>query len=307
MESSMESYSIFNRTSLAEKQLASKLGLSLDKKKLFSAIDSNPETFGAGVRYIDSKFTIVTLREFQPICSIKPVYIILKEPSQVMSANEYSQSLASNTRQSKLTMEGLSTTLACAGAVLSWIVVISSAAVVPVTGGASSAVTVLSYSAAIASSAQCGIGLVRTGAELVDPSLNDWMDSQEWFGITTTALDVISIGGAAASGLLTVKYIKTLAAQGVTVKAALTKLSRAERKRLTQEIIRANMPGISSKMMKAMQRAGTFPKRYTSIQLSRSTQLQIKDALAATLAFSGSALSGTMRNLAIGVYEEIDL
>ena len=52
-------------------------------------------------------------------------------------------------------------------------------------------------------------------------------------------------------------------------------------------------------------RSGSFPKRYSGIQITHALQLQLKDAIGASLSFSGSALSGTVKGLAVGIYQEL--
>lgn len=120
-----------------------------------------------------------------------------------------------------------------------------------------------------------------------------------------TALDVLSLAGVAVSG---VALSKTLAA----VRAASTKstgdvlkgLSRAERKRLTQEIIKLNHPGISSRVMKNLIGAGKYPKRYSQGMISQALALKVKEAIGASLSLIGSASSGSIKALAVGIYEK---
>ena len=118
------------------------------------------------------------------------------------------------------------------------------------------------------------------------------------------ALDVISVAGAASAGFATIKTVLTMrAATGKSFMSVLKGLGRTERKRLTEEIIRVNHPGISNGALKAMVRANAYPKRYSNLQITESLKLQLKDAIGATLSFTGSATSGAVKSLAIGVYE----
>ena len=54
-----------------------------------------------------------------------------------------------------------------------------------------------------------------------------------------------------------------------------------------------------------MVRANAYPKRYSNIQITEALKLQLKDALGATLSFTGSATSGVVKSLAIGIYEGV--
>lgn len=46
-------------------------------------------------------------------------------------------------------------------------------------------------------------------------------------------------------------------------------------------------------------------KQYSGKHITASFRLQITDALGAAMSFSGSAFSGTVKNLAIGIYQEM--
>ena len=288
-----------------EKRLRSKLNQTLDQKKLFNAIDNDPALIGAGVVYVGSQGQKVELRPFEPLCYVNPFKVVLKEPSagSRTSAVEHAADIRSRPQDSRLLMESLNTGLSCTAAVLGWVVVIGSTTSIPLTGGTSTPITILSYSAATASSIQCINGVVRTGNEIAYPQGNDWLDSQDWYQTAVFALDLISVGGAAGSGLMTVRRMKLLRSQGVSVQQALRGLGRPERKRLTTEIIRSNHPTASNAMIKAMQRAGKYPKRLTSEQVKKATLLQIKESVGATFSFAGSGTSGIVRNIAIGIYE----
>lgn len=85
-------------------------------------------------------------------------------------------------------------------------------------------------------------------------------------------------------------------------------MTRAERKRLTQEIIKLNHPGVSGKVMKALIAGGKYPKRYTQGQISQALTLKVQEAVGASISFIGSASSGVVKSVAVGVYERtVDL
>ncbi|RMR03253.1 hypothetical protein ALP94_04801 [Pseudomonas savastanoi pv. glycinea] len=52
--------------------------------------------------------------------------------------------------------------------------------------------------------------------------------------------------------------------------------------------------------------AGELTKRFTPSQLKHSTITQIKDVLGAAVGFTGSAYSGNVKTIAVGLYEEMD-
>ncbi|WP_394205753.1 hypothetical protein [Shewanella waksmanii] len=300
--------STLNRGSWQQKQLNTKLEHTLDKEKLFKSIDADIQLSGAGIIYIDENMTVVKLREFQPVCRVEPVHIILREPPKFTSQNQFIGGLkhsASNVRESRLVSELVGTTLACGGAVLSWVVFSASTAATPITLGSSSVVSVLSLGAATATTAQCVNGIVRNGSEAFAPGVNDWLDSQDWYLTTVSALDYISLAGATASGAIALRTLKLAQANGVGLKQLLANKSRQQRKRITQEIIRMKVPNISGKMLKKMIKNGNVPKRFSNIEITNELRTRLRDSVAAAMAFTGSAFNGEVKGLAIGVYEGI--
>ncbi len=67
---------------MARQRIESQINLP----RLFAAIDADPGIVGAGVVYIDAEFNVVTLREFKPICSIRPKRIIFARGAEVHCA-----------------------------------------------------------------------------------------------------------------------------------------------------------------------------------------------------------------------------
>src|SRR5690606_22764950 len=142
---------------------------------------------------------ILVIREFEPVCQIKPVNIVIRAASKglVSPTQPTTQHLEQqNAPVYNLVRESSSTLLACGAAVLGWAVVLGGATSVVPTGGASAAITVLAYSAAIASSVQCFAGGARIGALITgnDEGLA-WMESEAWYQKTMIALDLISLAG----------------------------------------------------------------------------------------------------------------
>ena len=275
--------------------------------RLFAAIDADPAIVGAGVVYIDANFNVVTLREFQPICSIAPKRVILREAQKYIAPTQFAQQVQDNPRESRLVGEAVNTTLSCAGAVIGWIVVLSGSVAVPFSAGASSVVVALGYTAATASSLQCFASGYRTVNEVRNPAKNDQLDSEEWYQYTMIALDAASLVGVGASSLATLKSVRlNKATTGKSVREVLRGLNRQERAKLTKELLSINDPRLSSKMIKLKQLSGELPKRFTPTEVKHATVTQIKDALGAVIGFTGSAVSGNVRTIAVGLYEEAE-
>ena len=285
----------------AQKQLKARLAFTLDQKKLFRAIDSDPALTGAGVVFIDEWGTSVTLRDFEYICLFKPVRVVLREPPSRLSAMDYIAEVKSSPRESRVVAESVGAAISCGAAVIGWFVVFTSGAAIPFSGGGSAVFSVMAYGAATASSLQCGNSLMRTRNEVKAPHLNDELDSEEWYQNASLALDVISLAGASAAGLMTVRGVKLLKAEGVTTRQALEGLSRQQRRRLSREIARSNAPGISNQALKVMERAGKIERRYSNAAIKATTLRQVKDSVGAGLSFLGSATSGALGSLAVAV------
>lgn len=287
-----------------EKNLTRRLKAELNLPKLFQEVDKLQEFTGARIVYIDQELTSVLLREFQPTCRKNAITMVLREPPEQLTMPEYAATLWQNKRDSEIVGEIVGTSLSCGAAVLSWIVVIGAFGAIPLSGGASTAVTYLGYAAAAASTAQCFNGLARTSLELSNPELKDWLDSQHWYTNAALAVDALSLAGVGASGVVLAKTLKvTRVASSKNTVDVLRGLSRAERKRLTTEIIKLNHPGVSSKVMKALIGAGKYPKRYSQGQISEALALKVKEAIGASLSFAGSASSGAARTIAVGLHE----
>ncbi len=292
---------------LKKSTLRTRVDMSLDIKRIFKALDSMAETEGAGVIFIDGENVSITLREFNSSCRVNPINVVLREPPKNITPMAYTSTLTSNVRESKLVGEIVGTALSCSSAVLAWIVVVGSSSIIPLTGGASAVVTYMGATAAVASSAQCVTGLVRTGLELRSPDTLDWLDSQEWYQDASAVLDVVSLGGAIISGAITIKMVQRLAITGKSISSILKGLTRQQKTSLTKEIHRLNVPGISNKMYKKLLRAGDVKRRYTQTQISDAIYIQLKDALGASLSFTGSAMAGNVNTLAVGLYEEFTI
>ncbi len=267
----------------------------IDLPRLFAAIDADPGIVGAGVVYIDADFNVVTLREFQPICSIKPKRVILREAQKYIAPKQFAQQVQDNPRESRLVSEAINTSLSCAGAVIGWVV------------GASSVLVAIGYTAAVASTAQCVVGGYRTVNEVTNPARNDYLDSEAWYQYTSIALDAASLLGVGASTLTSIKLVRlTKATTGKSIREVLRGLNRQERAKLTKELLAINDPRLTPKMLKLKQLAGELPKRFTPTEIRHATVTQIKDSLGAAIGLTGSALSGNVKTIAVGLYEEID-
>lgn len=284
---------------LARQRIEARINL----RKLYATIDADPGIVGAGVVYIDADFNVITLREFNPICSIKPKRIILREAKPYIAPQQFAQQVQTNPRESRLLYEAFNTTMSCGGAVLGWIAVVGGGVAVPFSAGTSLVISAISVSAAVASTAQCGIGLARTYNEARDPGANDQMDDAEWYQTISPVLDVVSLMGVGATGVTTARLMQARkAATGRSWHDLTRTMNRQQRKALTEELLRLQDPRLTTKLLKLRQRSGALPTRMTPTQLKPATTLQMQDVLSIGTGLAGS---GFVQSLAIGLYEEI--
>lgn len=279
---------------------------SVDLRRLFFAIDADPQLVGAGVVYIDAQFNVVTLREFQPICSVLPKKLVLREAPRHVGPSEFKRMLEHEPRQSELTALALNTAMTCAGALLSWAVITSGFILMPFTAGTSAVISFLGQAAAVASTTQCIAGALRTGIEAYAPTLNDVLDSEAWYQAVMNILDGIAVLGIAASALTTMKVVNmTTKATGKSLRQALRGLTRQERIKLNNELLKIQDPRLTPKLLKLKQATGSLPKRISATEIQAPTASHIRDAMVATLGLGSSAMSGNINALAIGIYEEV--
>lgn len=302
----MSGLSLRDGFSVARRQARDRIESAMDLNKLFRVIDADPAIVGAGVVFIDSDFNVVTLREFQPICSVAVKRVILRESPRHMGVQEFVRALETNPRESQLVREAISTTIACTGAVLSWIVVISGSALVPFTAGSSGVLISLGLASALAGSVQCVVGLGRVVYESVDPDVIDAVDSNEWYETIMRVLDVITLAGASVSiaGTRILKKVM-MKTTGKPIRLAVKGLTRQERYQLTTELLTIRHPNLSGKMIQLERIARRLPKRFNPVEVKHSLHVQIKDAWAGRLGVAGSLISGNLNTIAVGVYEEM--
>ena len=279
---------------------------SIDLRKLFAAIDADPAIVGAGVVYLDAQLRAMVLREFQPICSIVPKKVILREAPNYVGRVEFARRLANEPRESQVAFEAVNAGLACTSAVIGWMVIAGGFALTPFTFGGSGVAAAISVVGASASTVQCWIGAGRTKNEMNDPALNDALDSDPWYQAVMAGLDAASLLGAGNAAMSTIRLVDMFKkATGKSTHQVLKGLNRQERVKLTRELLSINHPEMTRKMIKLKQMAAEMPKRYSSAEVRRGTFLQMLDALGAVSGIAGSVRSGNIRIIAVGLYEEI--
>lgn len=281
------------------------LPAQFDLNAFLDGVDRDPQLRGVRVVYFDG-YGVTILRDGPPYCAPGLLAIVIRDDTGGDDVVLRSP-VAAQTRDGKALFEILGAGLSCSSAVLGWVVAAGSAGAAPVTGGTSVFLTYLSIGAATASSIQCVNAVARVGAEFWAPEQLDILDKELWYQRTNTVLDGISLVGAAASTAVTLRMaLRLRTATGKTMITVLKGLSRQERRALAEEVVRIENPGISNQELKALVRAGLYPKRFTGLQVSQAVRNQLKDALGAAITFTGSATSGLVRQFAVGLARSVD-
>lgn len=206
------------------------------------------------------------------------------------------KSLTNAVSSTSLGPEIASTVLSCGAMLITAGVMATSAAATPLTAGASGALVAIGYAGAAASGLQCINGLYRL-YDLVENGGDSvqWLDSQNWYVATSTALDLISLasaGGALKEALATWRSMKSISSLKAT--EWLKNYPRQDRARLTELIIRLQNPGISNKEIKAAIRAGLYPKRFPVQPIQTELTRQLANVVNSSAALAGSAVSGVI-------------
>lgn len=268
-----------------------------DLTLLYAELDKSRDLRGIRVVYFDDT-RLSVLRDGPPVCQSGLLAVVLRKggPELVPTSSEIAQA-----RDKKFNAELLNLGLSCGGALVAWGIAATAAGAAPVTGGTSLIITKLSAVAFWTGAAQCVNAGVRMWNETHTPENNDWLDDQWWYSSASAAMDGIGLAASVATGAATLRMV--LLARNGTGKSLLTilkGLSRQERKKLTEEIIRAHHPGISGQELKVMLSRGIFPKRYANKEISKGILRQLTDAVNSAMGVVGSATGGLIAQASAG-------
>lgn len=274
-------------------------GTDFDFSALADSLDCQRDFYGAGIIYNDGyrSFLVRPSRRPPTPGQNQITHVIVTQTTQ-LSREGMEKSVKEAVKDPSIGTEIASTALSCGAAILTAVAWVASVGAVPLTGGMSTPLAILATAGTIATAVQCGNGLWR----LRDITSNnghkvDWIDTQGWYIATTTALDLISLlslTGPLKEVVMTYKAMKS--ASSLKVIDWLKRYPRMERVRLTEGIIKQLNPGISNKAMKAMIRAGKYPKRFPTEAVHKELIKQLISAMTSAMAISGSAVSGVIHS-----------
>jgi hypothetical protein len=262
---------------------------SLDFAEFLRMLDRTQELRGIRVVFYDG-YKMHVVRRGQPLCGRGVRAVVIKP--DIGETTLWSSELAA-AHEGRVYAELLNVGLGCGGAIVAWSVIGGAAGAVPLTGGTSLIVEKMAFPAAIVGSLSCINSGVRLYNEVRHPERNDILDQHFWYQGAVAFMDAVGLFGATTAASATVKMVLHLRnTTGKTMLQVLKGLNRQQRKRLAEESVRLANPGISNQALKMFVNAGTFPKRYSTVQVSHTVKQQLKDAFGAACGYTGSAYDG---------------
>lgn len=263
-----------------------------------AAMDCTREFYQAGIIYSDGtqRFLVRPSKRHPNGQSGIVTHLIVTKATSLPSTSSAGKALTEAATSTAIGTEIASTVLSCGAMIITGGVVVAGSAATPLTAGGSSALVAIGYAGTIATGLQCVNGLYRI-YDLVENGGENvtWLDSREWYVATSTALDFISLasaGGALKEAVATWRAMKSVSSLNAT--EWLKSYPRQDRARLTELIIRAQNPGISNKEIKAVIRAGFYPKRFPTGPVQVELTRQIGQVVTSAAALAGSAVSGVI-------------
>lgn len=273
-----------------------------DITRLQESVDSIPEFQQMGIIYFNQAGSADLIRESAGLNGLRS-YVVLREKAAepadpYLTSDSAALAVASSEDESDMGSELLNMGLSCGSAVLAGIAGTGSAGATFISAGISTPLTVILWSGALASAAQCGISGGRVINEIVDPNRNDHLDSKEWYQYASGILDGISIvGGGASIGQALRSVLQLTRTSGKPIMEILKGLNRAQRKQLAMELARYQGQASTRKQFLRLARTGKIPKVLRNHEIQEALRNELLSSISSSLTFSGSATGGLFREV----------
>lgn len=262
-----------------------------NKTLFLQELDKRRDLCGVRVVYFDGAIMSI-VREGPTICQAGLVAVVIRKggPELIPTSAEIAQA-----RDQRFHAELLNLGISCGGAALAWVTSFVSGIAAPVTGGASLIISSVATAAGWAGNIQCAIAVGRVASDLKDPQFNVDVDNTEWYPIVSNILDGVGLAGAAIGTAGTLKMVMMLRnTTGKSMRSVLQGLSRQERKKLTEEIIRTSDGGINHAALRKLLPLQKSKTRFDTSAINDGIRRQLMDAAGAALNVVGSASSGLL-------------
>jgi len=269
------------------------------QKRLISAFDQIPALYGIGIGFVGSDSSCVIRSPFLP--GNVNAWVILEEVKEERNQEPEPAIILEQTKTTSRTgKEVLNLVMSCGSAVLTGAAAVVGAGAAPFTGGASLVLTYIGGAAAVASAGACGLAIGRMVNNAYDPTLNDLLDSSGWYQVTSTTLDAIQLaGGVASLGGTARAALRLSRTTGRPLKDILRQMSRADRKRLAEDLAKYTKKAATRKQFIRLARKGEVPKIYSQKAITKGIRQALLESSSAILDMISSALSGNVRQVIV--------
>ena len=270
-------------------------------RRILAELDRVPPTQSLGVAF-EGRGQCRVLRNPAMPPGLR-TWIVLKESDDGFASSARSQEIIP--RESHIGRELANMGLSCGSAVLAGFAVAGGVGAAPVTAGASTAISVLTWSATVASGLQCLNSGWRVFNEVFNPSINDGLDSEKWYTVTSDVLDAISVaGGIAGLGQAAQAAIRLSRTSGRPLMEILKGMNRAERKRLAQDLARYAGDAQTRSQFIQLAREGRVPSVFTRAQVEKAIISKTLDSIGNGMSLTGSAAFGVVRKVSVHFVDE---
>jgi hypothetical protein len=271
-----------------------------EKQRLIAAIDRTAAFRTTGIAFVGRGMSQI-LRE-SPMPRGLQTWIVLEE----QEVREPASTPPPPPDQSNLRSELLNMGLSCGSAILAGVAAAGGATAAPLTGGASLAITVVTWAGALATAAQCGIATGRVINEVFDPGSNErYLDSEEWYNLASNVLDVISVaGGVASLGQTAQAAVRLSRTSGRPLSQIIRGMTRAERRRLAEDLARYTGQAPTRRQFIRLAREGRIPRSFTRQQVNQAMVNELLNSISSGLTFAGSATGGVARQVIVYLVED---
>jgi len=280
----------------------------VQKHNLIAAVERFPQLQGVGILYVgplQSQIirpsslpkglgTWIIVREVTPGMALRTSD--LKVPPSPADALRVVPRYSSNEALFQKVMADL------VGLGLIGAVEVTEAGAVPFTGGASLPLCILTWAGASAFALQCGNDIGRLLNDEYFPGSNELLDSESWYEPTVIALDAITLAsGLAGLGEFARATVLLSRSTGKPLSAILKGMSRADRKRLAQEVAKSLKKAETRHEFFKLARQGKIPKLFTQKLVDRLVAHELLKALHGVYDITMSARDGVIHK-ALEVY-----
>ena len=238
------------------------------------------------------------------------MYVILREPVSSVAPSQFASYLReanAKAREEQFQKELYSAIEACGPIVIGWIVVGATAAAAPISGGSTGIISMTVAAGSLAGAGLCWNNLARVGAESLGyQEAVGFIDEQEWYQETISALNIISLAGTAASSVQIFRHIRSLKRLGYSFKDILKSFKREDKVHLTEEILRLKNPHVNNIALKRMIRASRYPEAFSNTVFRADVIRNVKDAVSNALNVGIAVRDATSKpnlggHLAVGI------